>query len=73
VDCLIALFVQGGKMASKNFVILIGGPGLFVDCDPKHDKTWLNFISPIQQAADSDLYKNAADETVHWFVFEPPV
>lgn len=59
-------------MASKQFVILIGGPGLFVDCDPKHDKTWLNYISPIQQAADNDLYHKDADETVHWFVFEPP-
>lgn len=59
-------------MPSKNFVILIGGPGLFVDCDPKHDKTWLNYIAPIQQAADDDLYGKTPDETVHWFVFEPP-
>ncbi len=59
-------------MPNKNFVILIGGPGLFIDCDPKHDKTWLNYIEPIRKAADDDLYGKAADETVHWFVFEPP-
>jgi hypothetical protein len=56
----------------KNFVILIGGPGLFIDCDPRHDKTWLNYVAPMQLAAIDDLYHKAADERVHWFVFEPP-
>jgi hypothetical protein len=57
---------------AKNFVILIGGPGLFIDCDPRHDKTWLNYVAPMQLAAKDDLYKKDADEKVHWFVFEPP-
>ena len=59
-------------MPNKNFVILIGGPGLFVDCDPRHDKTWLNYIAPIQMAADNDLYSREVNEKIHWFVFEPP-
>jgi hypothetical protein len=59
-------------MASKNFVILIGGPGLFKDCDPKHDKTWINYVALMQQAAQDDIYKKGSDEQVRWFVFEPP-
>lgn len=58
-------------MASKNFVILIGGPGQFIDCDPKHDKTWKNYVVPMQLAAMKDLYKKRPNETIHWFVFEP--
>ena len=30
---------------AKIFVILIGGPGLFLDCDPMHDKTWVNYLA----------------------------
>lgn len=60
------------RQMAKNFVILIGGPGLFIDCDPRHDKTWLNYVAPMQMAAKDDLYKKAANEIVHWFVFEPP-
>ena len=59
-------------MSNKNFVILIGGPGLFIDCDPKHDKTWKNYVVPMQMAALKNLYKKLPNETVHWFVFEPP-
>ena len=56
----------------KHFIILIGGPGLFQSCDPKHDKTWKNYVVPVQVAAVEDLYRRQADETVHWLVFEPP-
>ena len=40
-------------MATKNFAILIGGPGLFVDCDPKHDKNWVNYFKPMELAAEA--------------------
>lgn len=32
-------------MSQRHFVMLIGGPGLYKDCDPKHDKTWLKYDS----------------------------
>jgi hypothetical protein len=59
-------------MLERDFVILIGGPGLFIDCDPKHDKTWKNYVVPVQVAAIHNLYKLQAGETVTWLVFEPP-
>jgi hypothetical protein len=30
-----------------NFVILIGGPGLFMGCDKAHDQSWSNYIVPL--------------------------
>ena len=27
---------------NTNFIILIGGPGLFKGCDKAHDQTWTN-------------------------------
>jgi hypothetical protein len=59
-------------MSQRHFVILIGGPGLFIDCDPKHDKTWKNYVVPVQVAAMNKLYKLEDGEIVHWVVFEPP-
>jgi|GEM_PF-2413217 len=56
----------------SNFVILIGGPGLFMHCDKAHDQTWLNYIVPLQLAAQRDLYKREASEQVHWVLYEPP-
>ena len=54
-----------------NFIILIGGPGLFVGCDKKHDQSWRNYFVPMQLAAMNNIYKKLADETVHWVVYEP--
>lgn len=54
-----------------NFIILIGGPGLFVECDKEHDQSWRNYFVPMQLAARDDLYKKMADESVHWVVYEP--
>jgi len=54
----------------ENFIVLIGGPGTYESCDPKHDKTWLNYFRPIQIAAEKDLYRKGA-EKVHWVVYEP--
>ncbi|MCP4341418.1 MAG: hypothetical protein GY799_21685 [Desulfobulbaceae bacterium] len=56
----------------SNFVILIGGPGLFKGCDKEHDQTWLNYIVPLQLAAQRNLYKLDTKELVHWVVYEPP-
>jgi hypothetical protein len=56
----------------KHFVIVIGGPGLFQGCDRAHDQTWTNYFVPIQIAAQKNLYRKAQNETVHWFVYEPP-
>lgn len=55
-----------------NFVILIGGPGLFKACDKNHDQTWTNYIVPLQLAAQRNLYKKQPSEIVHWVVYEPP-
>ena len=55
-----------------NFVILIGGPGLFKGCDKAHDQTWLNYIVPLQLAAQKNLYKKQRGEFVHWVLYEPP-
>ena len=56
----------------SHFVILIGGPGLFEGCDKAHDQTWLNYVVPMQLAAQKNLYKKTTGETVHWVVYEPP-
>ena len=58
-------------MANKNFVILIGGPGKYFACDKAHDKSWSNYIVPMQIAAQKNLYQ-LDGETVHWVVFAPP-
>jgi hypothetical protein len=57
-------------MSKNNFVILIGGPGLYFACDPLHDKTWSNYIVPMQLAAEKKLYR-LDSETVHWVIFAP--
>jgi hypothetical protein len=54
----------------SNFLILIGGPGLFKSCDPGHDKTWVNYFYPMKVAAEENLYVRGADR-VHWIVYEP--
>ncbi len=56
----------------KHFVILIGGPGLFKGCDKAHDQTWLNYIVPLQLAAQRNLYNLGPKEQVHWVVYEKP-
>ncbi len=38
----------------QNFIILIGGPGLFEGCDKAHDQNWSNYIVPLQLAAQRD-------------------
>ena len=55
-----------------NFVILIGGPGLFKGCDKAHDQNWTNYIVPVQLAAQRNLYNRQSSETVHWVLYEPP-
>ncbi len=55
-----------------NFVILIGGPGLFKGCDKAHDQNWTNYIVPLQLAAQRNLYNRQSGETVHWVLYEPP-
>ena len=57
---------------SKNFVILIGGPVIYHEDDPSHDKTWVNYIALMQNAARQGLYNLEVNEQVHWVVFEPP-
>ena len=54
----------------SEFLILIGGPGLFQSCDPKHDKAWLNYFYPMKVAGEEDLYHKTA-ENVSWVVYEP--
>ena len=56
----------------NNFIILIGGPGLFKSCDKAHDQSWANYIVPVQLAAQKNLYKKLKNEVVHWVLYEPP-
>lgn len=60
------------KNATKRFIILIGGPGLFKSCDKDHDQTWTNYIVPLQLAAKRGLYQKADNEKIYWLVYEPP-
>lgn len=55
-----------------NFVILIGGPGLFKGCDKAHDQSWTNYIVPLQLAAQKNLYNKQSGEVIHWVLYEPP-
>lgn len=57
-------------MSTRNFIILIGGPGVYFACDPVHDKAWSNYVVPMQLAAQKKLYQ-LDNETVHWVVFAP--
>ena len=43
---------------------------MFKSCDPKHDKTWLNYFYPMQVAAEQDLYQKGS-EKIHWEVYAP--
>lgn len=54
-----------------NFVVLIGGPGLFKGCDKAHDQRWSNYIVPLQLAAANNWYKKQVNEQVHWVLYEP--
>lgn len=56
---------------SKNFIVLIGGPVLFNEWDPAHDKSWSNYIVLLQKAASQGQYQLDGNEIVHWVVFEP--
>lgn len=56
----------------ENFVILIGGPGLFMGCDKAHDQRWSNYIVPLQLAAMKNLYNKQPNEVVHWVLYEQP-
>lgn len=55
-----------------HFIVLIGGPGIYESCDPHHDKTWKNYIVPMQVAAQKNLWQKQPGEIIHWFVYEPP-
>ncbi|MDH5179425.1 MAG: hypothetical protein OEZ39_15265 [Gammaproteobacteria bacterium] len=55
-----------------HFIVLIGGPGLYASCDPAHDKSWKNYVVPMQIAAQKNLWKKQSGEIIHWFVYEPP-
>jgi len=56
----------------ENFIVLIGGPGLFKGCDKAHDQSWTNYIVPVQLAAQKNLYHRRPKEVVHWVLYEPP-
>jgi hypothetical protein len=54
-----------------NFIVLIGGPGTFEPCDPKHDQTWSNYIVPIQVATSHKQVRFSPGEVLHWWVYAP--
>ena len=56
----------------KHFIILIGGPDRFQNCDRKYDQTWSNYIVPPQLAAMHNSYNHTPDEKVHWEVYKKP-
>ena len=56
----------------ENFIILIGGPGLYWSCDPVHDKRWSNYFRTVMIATAKNLIKRRGkNEKVHWVVYEP--
>jgi hypothetical protein len=54
----------------RNFVILVGGPGLYDGADPAHDKAWYNYIDPVMAAAKFGRL-SLPDEHSLWYVYEP--
>ncbi len=56
---------------TSHFIILIGGPGTFESCDRDHDKTWKNYIVPIQVAVTKKQLAVSAGETMQWWVYAP--
>jgi hypothetical protein len=58
------------KKQERNFVILVGGPGLYDGSDPQHDKAWHNYIHPIMVAA-KDSRLALPDEHTRWYIYEP--
>ena len=64
---------EPGKPEEKKraFVILIGGPGRFLKCDPQHDGTWTNYLIPVQLATQRDQIGKKSDETIYWLVYAP--
>lgn len=62
----------GSPSSSKNFIILLGGPGMFLGCDKAHDQTWRNYLVPIQLAAKRNLFNRQPGEQIHLLVYEPP-
>lgn len=60
------------KIATKRFIILIGGPGIFKSCDKEHDQAWTNYIVPLQLVAKRGLYQKTQNEQIYWLVYEPP-
>jgi len=58
------------KLKQKNFVILIGGPGIYDGKDTEHDKAWYNYVNPVMLATKAG--KLAQDnEKVYWVVYSP--
>lgn len=57
---------------TKRFIVLVGGPAVFMGCDKEHDQTWSNYIVPMQIAAQKGFYHRKRNETVYWVVYEPP-
>lgn len=55
----------------RNFLMLLGGPGVFHSKDKAHDQTWSNYFVPLQLSILRDYHKKAADEQLTLMVFEP--
>ena len=60
-----------GASKEKHFVILLGGPGVYLGCDTSHDQSWKNYIVFIQLVAQQNLYKKQPNEKIHLLVYEP--
>lgn len=56
---------------ARNFVIVSGGPGIYVACDPDHDKSWSNYVDNILLLAANSNFPKQSDEEVWWLVYEP--
>ena len=65
------MFLVFFSASSKNFIILIGGPGLYKGCDPAHDKAWNSYWNPVRILANAGLLPKKDKEHMYWFIYTP--
>ena len=59
------------NMATRNLILISGGPGIFDGKDPAlHDTSWSNFIDCPLLLSKNALLVPSSDEQVWWFVFK---
>ncbi len=52
----------------KNFIIILGGVGIYNPKDPAHDQNWSHFFRTIQVGFNQGLISADSNECVTWLV-----